>query len=229
MHLILSLESSTAVCSVAIHNDGMLVDSIFISEPRAASARLLVEANELLKKNSIKPKDLAAIAISSGPGSYTGLRISTSAAKGLCYALNLPLIAINSLGALAHEAKKTIHANLYCPMIDARRMEVYTMLLDENLNQVLPTEAKILSANSFEKELNSNKTAFFGDGSEKLKPLINHPNAIFVGDVHPQAKELGELAFGKFKKNQFEDVANFEPMYLKEFMIKKAVSTEQKK
>src|SRR5690349_19383298 len=121
MALILSLDSTTSVCSVALHRDGELVDSKFISEPRAASSQLLVEARALLHKNSLAPEDLSAVAVSSGPGSYTGLRISTSAAKGLCYALNLPLIAVNSLLVLSRPVAQAVDADLYCPMLDARR------------------------------------------------------------------------------------------------------------
>jgi tRNA threonylcarbamoyladenosine biosynthesis protein TsaB len=222
MSLILSLDSSTTVCSVAIHKEGKLLDSIFISEPRAASSKLLQEAKNLLDKNSIKPFDLKAIAVSSGPGSYTGLRIGTSAAKGLCYALNVPLIAVNSLLVLTEGVLKKQKSDYYCPMLDARRMEVYSMVVDSDLATIQSIEAKILSDESFKTYLDGRTMTFFGDGSDKFKSVTNHPNAIFVEGVHPEAKYLGYLAYRKFLNNDFENLADFEPMYLKEFMIKKA-------
>jgi tRNA threonylcarbamoyladenosine biosynthesis protein TsaB len=219
--MILSLDSTTTVCSVALHHDGKLMEAIFISEPRAASSRLLVEAKNLLEKNSIKPIDLKAIAVSSGPGSYTGLRISTSAAKGLCYALNIPLISVNSLLVLTYPITKTHPSDLFCPMLDARRLEVYTCLLDPNLTVAKPIEAKVLDPDSFSFELQKNKITFFGDGSLKFKEIINHPNALFVDGVQPEAKNLGYLAHEKLLNNDFENVEQFEPMYLKDFMVKK--------
>jgi tRNA threonylcarbamoyladenosine biosynthesis protein TsaB len=222
MSLILSLDSSTTVCSVAIHKEGKLLDSIFISEPRAASSKLLQEAKNLLDKNSIKPFDLKAIAVSSGPGSYTGLRIGTSAAKGLCYALNVPLIAVNSLLVLTEGVLKKQKSDYYCPMLDARRLEVYSMVVDSDLATIQSIEAKILSDESFKTYLDGRTMTFFGDGSDKFKSVTNHPNAIFVEGVHPEAKYLGYLAYRKFLNNDFENLADFEPMYLKEFMIKKA-------
>lgn len=220
MALILSLDATTTVCSVAIHQGGKLIASEFIVEPRAASSRLMVAAQELLKKSNLQPADLNAIGVSSGPGSYTGLRIATSAAKGLCVALNIPLLAVNSLRVMAEPIISKIPANLYCPMIDARRMEVYCCLFDDNRNEASPIEAKILDGESFKNQLNQSKIAFFGDGSAKFKLVTNHPNAVFVEAVQPDAKNLGALAFQKFKAGQFEDVAEFEPFYLKDFLIK---------
>jgi tRNA threonylcarbamoyladenosine biosynthesis protein TsaB len=220
MALILSLDATTAVCSLAIHKNGELITSEFIAEPRAASSRLMVSTQELLKNAGLKPADLQAVAVSSGPGSYTGLRIATSAAKGICVALNIPLLAVNSLKVMAWPMTQQGIADLYCPMIDARRMEVYCCLLDTNLNEVSPVEAKILDADSFQNQLNQSKIAFFGDGSSKFKALTNHPNALFVVDVHPEARHLGVKAAEKFKARQFEDVEKFEPFYLKDFLIK---------
>jgi tRNA threonylcarbamoyladenosine biosynthesis protein TsaB len=219
----LSLDSTTTVCSVALHLNGKLVDTIFISEPRAASSRLVVEAKKLLEKNSVKATDLKAIAVSSGPGSYTGLRIATSSAKGLCYALRVPLISVNSLLVLTYPITKSHPSDLYCPMLDARRLEVYTCLLHPNLSVAKPIEAKVLDPDSFSVELEKNKITFFGDGSQKFGGIVNHPNAIFVDGVQPEAKNLGYLAHEKFLKDDFENVEEFEPMYLKEFMVKKKV------
>ena len=221
MALLLSLDSTTAVCSVAVHRDGELVDSKFISEPRAASAQLLVQVKALLEKNVIDTRELSAVAVSSGPGSYTGLRISTSAAKGFCYALGIPLIAVNSLLVLTQSVVHEVIADLYCPMLDARRMEVYCSLLNPKLESFGAIEAKILDSNSFKDQLEKSKIAFFGDGAQKFKPLANHPNAIFVDGIQPEAMHLGFLAFNKFLKKDFESVESFEPFYLKDFMIKK--------
>jgi tRNA threonylcarbamoyladenosine biosynthesis protein TsaB len=221
MALLLSLDSTTSVCSVAVHRDGELVDSKFIPEPRAASSQLLVEARALLGQNSISPASLSAIAVSSGPGSYTGLRIATSAAKGLCYALDLPLIAVNSLLVLSRPVVQAVRADLYCPMLDARRMEVYCVLINRNLELESRVEARVLDGSSFLDQLDRYTMAFFGDGSEKFKAVVNHPHAIFVDGVHPEAKQLGFLAFEKFLKKEFESLEDFEPFYLKDFMIKK--------
>ena len=221
MALILSLDATTTVCSVAIHQDGKLVVSKFIAEPRAASSQLMVAAQDLLKKADIQPADLNAVAVSSGPGSYTGLRIATSAAKGICVALNIPLLAVNSLRVLTEPILKKEVAGFYCPMIGARRMEVYCCLFDGGGNEVSPIEAKVLNADSFQHELNQGKVVFFGDGSDKFKTVVNHPNAVFVEGVQPDAKDLGLLTYQKFKAGQFEDVAEFEPFYLKDFLIKK--------
>jgi tRNA threonylcarbamoyladenosine biosynthesis protein TsaB len=220
MALILSLDATTTVCSVAIHENEHCLAWEFIEEPRAASSRLMVSAQDILQANGLKPSDLNGVAVSSGPGSYTGLRIATSAAKGICVALNLPLVAVNSLQVMAHPIIIEKIAHLYCPMIDARRMEVYCCLFDSSGNEVSPVEAKILNAESFQNELNQSKIAFFGDGSPKFKLLANHPNAVFVDDVQPDARHLGVFAFQKFKVGQFEDVAEFEPFYLKDFLIK---------
>jgi tRNA threonylcarbamoyladenosine biosynthesis protein TsaB len=224
MALILSLDATTTVCSVAIHENEHCLAWEFIEEPRAASSRLMVSTQEILQANGLKPIDLNGVAVSSGPGSYTGLRIATSAAKGICVALNLPLMAVNSLRVMAHEVMDDKIADLYCPMIDARRMEVYCCLFDGNGNEITPIEAKILDAESFQNQLNQSRIAFFGDGSSKFKTVANHPNAVFVDDVQPDARHLGVLAFQKFKAGQFEDVAEFEPFYLKDFLIKKPMA-----
>lgn len=220
MALILSLDASTTVCSVAVHENEHCLAWEFIEEPRAASSRLMVSTQEILQAAGLKPSDLNAVAVSSGPGSYTGLRIATSAAKGICVALNLPLLAVNSLRVMTHEIISEKLADLYCPMIDARRMEVYCCLFDGAGQEVSHIEAKILNAESFQNELNQSKIAFFGDGSGKFKSLTNHPNAVFVNDVQPDARHLGVLAFERFKAGQFEDVEKFEPFYLKDFLIK---------
>jgi len=221
MGLILSLDSTTSVCSVAVHSKGALVGSKLTTTPRAASSQLLIEARELLKKYGISTGELDAVAVSSGPGSYTGLRIATSSAKGLCFALNIPLVSVNSLLVLAKAAIGNSKSDLYCPMLDARRLEVYTMLMDQNLAEVEPVQALVLDSNSFSNYLDKATVSFFGDGSEKFKALANHPNAIYVDGVLPLAENLGALAWTKYANQVFEDLGNFEPMYLKDFLVKK--------
>ena len=221
--MILSLDSTTSVCSVALHHQGKLVDTQFISEPREASSKLLSEVKNLLSKNFVNPSDLKAIALSSGPGSYTGLRISAAAAKGLCYALNIPLISINSLLVLAFAITQSNASDLFCPMLDARRLEVYCCLLNSNLSFAKEMEAKVLDQHSFSTELDQSRITFFGDGSAKFKEIANHPNAIFVDGVFPEAKNLGFLAYEKFLQNDFENLDQFEPLYLKDFIVKKKI------
>ena len=221
MSLILSLETSAKVCSVAIHDDGKLVDTSEIHIEQSHASKLAVLIEEVKNKAGIEYSQLKAVAISSGPGSYTGLRIGTSTAKGFCFALGIPLISIGSLELLAFQMREQNPQNAYlCPMIDARRMEVYCLITDSDLNIVHPTEAKVIDEESFREYLDKNQVLFFGDGSDKCKDKIVHKNAKFVSGVYPKASQLGFLAFKKFNKNEIEDLVNFEPHYLKEFMIK---------
>lgn len=167
-----------------------------------------------------KLSDLDAIAVAKGPGSYTGLRVGVSTAKGLCYALDKPLIAINTLQAMALQLTPFFPGHLLCPMIDARRMEVYAALLDQNNAFIQPTQAMIMDESSFQDLLTEHKIVFFGDGAAKCKPLLEkHSNAIFPAeDIKPSARTIGQLAAIAFRNAQFEDVAAFEPYYLKDFM-----------
>jgi tRNA threonylcarbamoyladenosine biosynthesis protein TsaB len=227
MSLLLSLETSVKVCSVAIHDGGELLATSEIHIEQSHASKLAVLIDEVKNKVGIEYKQLSAVAISSGPGSYTGLRIGTSTAKGLCFALNLPLISIGSLELLAFQMKDQNPQQAHlCPMIDARRMEVYCLITDAALNIIHPTEAKVIDEDSFREYLEKNAIAFFGDGSDKCKEKITHQNAHFVSGVYPKASQLGQMAFEKFQKKEFEDLVSFEPHYLKEFMIKqpKAVS-----
>lgn len=221
MSLILSLETSAKVCSVAIHDGGKLVATSEIHIEQSHASKLAVLIEEVKNKAGIEFNQLKAVAISSGPGSYTGLRIGTSTAKGFCFALNIPLISIGSLELLAFQMKNQNPENAYlCPMIDARRMEVYCLLADSGLNVIHPTEAKVIEEDSFKEYLEKNKILFFGDGSDKCKDKIVHNDAQFISGVYPKASELGIIAFDKFQRNETEDLVNFEPHYLKEFMIK---------
>lgn len=221
MSLILSLETSGKVCSVAIHDDAKLLATSELHIEQSHASKLAVLIDEVRKLSGIEFNQLKAVAVSSGPGSYTGLRIGTSTAKGLCLSLDIPLIAVGSLDLLSFQMKDyNYRGALLCPMIDARRMEVYCMVTDASLNPIQPVEAKIVDELSFNNYLDKSATLFFGDGSEKCKSVICHPNAFFIDGVYPRASYLGMLAFEKFRKSEFEDLVNVEPHYLKEFMMK---------
>ena len=221
MSLILSLETSAKVCSVAIHDDTKLVATSEIHVEQSHASKLAVLIEEVKNKAGIELSQLAAVTISSGPGSYTGLRIGTSTAKGLCFSLGIPLISIGSLELLAFQMKEHNPQNAYlCPMIDARRMEVYCLIVDAALTPTHPTEAKVIDELSFKEYLDKNKVLFFGDGSDKCKEKILHKNAHFISGIYPKASQLGLMAFDKLIRNEVEDLINFEPHYLKEFMIK---------
>lgn len=222
MSLILSLETSAKVCSVAVHDQGKLGATKEIHLSQSHASKLAVLIDEVIKESTVELNQLSAIAVSSGPGSYTGLRIGTSTAKGLCFALDIPLISIGSLELLAFQMHKQNLSDAYlCPMIDARRMEVYCEVFDSSLNVVRPIEAKVIEPSSFADLLNENEIIFFGDGSDKCKDQLKHSNAKFVSGMYAAASEMGQPVYQKFLNNQVEDLANFEPHYLKEFMVKK--------
>ncbi len=218
--LILSIETTTTNCSVALSRDG---ETIVLKEDYSGSyshaERLHVYIDEVLKEAQITPASLTAIAVSKGPGSYTGLRIGVSAAKGLCYALNIPLIAIATLDALAHQVK--INEGVIVSMLDARRLEVYSAIYNFKHEQIRATQAQILDEQAFKDYLEKANVYFVGNGVEKTKGLITHPNAIFVENKLPSAEQMGILAYHKYKHNEVEDVAYFEPYYLKDFVALK--------
>jgi tRNA threonylcarbamoyladenosine biosynthesis protein TsaB len=223
MPLILSLDTSTTVCSVAIHNGGTLLGSAHIQEGQAHAEKLGPLIKQVLENSAVQVETLKAIAICSGPGSYTGLRIGTSTAKGLCYSLNIPLISLDVLRVLASAVTKSgVAQSILCPMLDARRMEVYCALFDKTLKLLSGIEAKVVDESSFSEILNNQKVIFFGSGADKCKPVLRHPNAFFLNNIYPSAVELGELAWQKFRDGKFEDTIHFEPLYLKEFLIKKS-------
>jgi len=227
MALILSLETATSVCSAAIHDNGKLLAASEHHVPQSTASMLAVLIDEIVKQASIQPSQLNAVAVSAGPGSYTGLRIGVATAKGFCYALNIPLIAINTLELMTYQvASQDSLSNdvLLCPMLDARRMEVYTLLAGPDLKVIESTEAKVIDELSYQSWLEKNKILFFGNGSDKCKEMIRHENAIFIPGIIPSAAKLGEMAFQKFNSNQFEDLAAYEPYYLKDFMVKKPKS-----
>lgn len=181
--------------------------------------KLHVYIEEVLKEAKINSEQLQAIAVSKGPGSYTGLRIGVSAAKGLAYALNIPLISVSTLQALAKQVEAD--SGLIVPMLDARRLEVYSAIFDINNRLVRKIEAQILDENSFEEQLNIGKVFFIGDGVAKTKTLLSHANAIFIENKLPSADQMSALSFDKYKKSDIEDVAYFEPYYLKDFVALK--------
>ncbi len=220
---ILNLETATTNCSVSLSKDG---ETIVLKEDNDKSyshaERLHVYIDVVLNEANISSSDLDAIAVSKGPGSYTGLRIGVSAAKGLCFALDTPLISIPTLDALAHQVK--IDEGIIVSMLDARRMEVYSAIYDSDYNQIRNTEAQILDEMSFSDYLEHQKVYFIGNGVEKTKTLINHPNAVFIEDKLPSANEMSLLAYTKYKTSDTEDVAYFEPYYLKDFVALKPKS-----
>lgn len=220
MSLILNLETATTNCSVSLSKDGK---TIVLKEDNDKSyshaERLHVYINDVLKEANITSKDLDAIAVSKGPGSYTGLRIGVSAAKGLCFALDKPLISIPTLEALAHQVK--MDDGVIVSMLDARRMEVYSAVYDSNYNEIRDTQAQILDETSFIDYLKQGKVYFVGNGVEKTKTLINHTNAIFIEEKLPSANQMSLIGYDKFQKADLEDVAYFEPYYLKDFVALK--------
>jgi tRNA threonylcarbamoyladenosine biosynthesis protein TsaB len=216
---ILYIETSTTVCSVALSHNGQLLFSKQNAEGMNHAELLSPFIAEAMKKLEEKGLTLDAVAVSAGPGSYTGLRIGVSTAKGLCYGLDIPMIAIDTLELIARRAIDTIGKSnaLYCPMIDARRMEVYTALYDGKLSVVEPASAKIISSDSYS-QIHENKQVFFiGNGAPKCKEMIQNENAIFIDDIHPLASNMIPLAEKKYANKEFVDVAYFEPFYLKEF------------
>lgn len=217
MSYILNIETATKNCSVALAKEGKTILSKEIAEEGYSHAeRLHVFIEEIIQESVITFNDLSAIAVSQGPGSYTGLRIGVSAAKGLCYALNIPLIAVDTLQVLASQAR--VSEGLIVPMIDARRMEVYSAIFNPNLENQRATAAEIITENSFE---DFQETLYFvGDCAEKCQSVLTKGNFIFLENTkYPSAKEMSMLSFIKFKKSDTVDVAYFEPYYLKDFMI----------
>ena len=223
--MILSIETSTTVCSAALHADGQLVAQEITHTPNSAAGQLAVMIDKLLKSTSEK---ILAVAVSGGPGSYTGLRIGVATAKGICYARSLPLISLNSLELMAFQVQASHFApgtsHFLCPMIDARRMEVYAMLFNEKLEVIESTSARIIDSSSYADILNYKKVCFFGNGAEKCKETIVHPNAKFIDNIFPSAEWMGGMAFELFKQKKFVDVSDFEPLYLKDFIAKKPKS-----
>jgi len=217
MALVLNIETATTNCSVSLSKDG---ETLVLKEDKDSgyshAEKLHVYIDELFKKANINPQDIDAVAVSKGPGSYTGLRIGVSAAKGLCFALDKPLLAVSTLESLAQQVK--INDGYIVPMLDARRLEVYSAVFDAKFEQCREIKAEILSEESYSDLLEEQKVYFIGSGVEKTKTLITHPNATFIEGQLPSAKEMSQLSEKKYEKSDIEDVAYFEPFYLKDFI-----------
>ena len=223
-NIILLLETATESCSVALSSGDKIIAEKYINEPKSHASLLAKYIQDILEENNIAIQDCSAVAVSEGPGSYTGLRVGVSCAKGLCYGANKPLIGVGTLDTIAQCAiDNGLTDNdtyLIVPMIDARRMEVYTASFNSKGEAISKTEALILDENSFKEELERGKVLFTGNGSEKFKTLINHPNAIFAEQL-PHASGMRIIASDCLNKKEFKDSAYFEPFYLKDFVAGK--------
>lgn len=219
MAIILHLETATTNCSVSIAKEGTV---IALKERNSAtyshSEQLHEFIRDVIKKASLTLQDLNAVAVSKGPGSYTGLRIGVSAAKGLCFSLDLPLISVATLEGLARQI--TSREGYIIPLLDARRMEVYSAVFNKDHHQIRNTAAQTLNEDSFTEYAEQGLVHLVGSGAAKCKGLLRHPNFIFHEDAIPSAREMAPLAYSKYESGTFEDVAYYEPFYLKEFLLK---------
>ena len=218
MAYILHLETSTKQCSVALaHKGELLASRILLNDSFSHSEKLHLFISEVLQEAKLKSADLDAVAVSKGPGSYTGLRIGVAAAKGLCFGLDIPLIALNALEILV-KASTEQNTDYIIPMMDARRMEVYTAVFDSRRNWVEDTSALVLSRDSFKELLKDQTVLVLGDGAQKFKELNPEINAVFPSEIfYPKAVDMTPLAWEKFNSQAFESLAYFEPFYLKDF------------
>ncbi len=215
--MILNIETATKNCSVSLAKNGEVLAIRELNDGNYSHAEKLHPfIQDLLKEANVITSNLDAVAVSKGPGSYTGLRIGVSAAKGMCFAIDKPLISIETLKSLAHSI--SIEEGLIVPLLDARRMEVYSAVYNSIYEQVREIKAEIITEDSFKEELSKGKVYFLGDGAAKCKEVIIHDNAVFIEDEFPSAKEMAVLSYNKYKKNDIEDVAYFEPFYLKDFI-----------
>jgi tRNA threonylcarbamoyladenosine biosynthesis protein TsaB len=218
MNYILHIDTTTKKCSVALAQDGeLMIQKELLSEEFSHSEQLHPFIEEVLKESGLKSSSLSAIAISKGPGSYTGLRIGVAAAKGLCFALDLPLIALNTLEIMVQPYEVSPYSFII-PMLDARRMEVYTAIFDDTKKWIQETTAEVLTENTFTSIVNEQSCLIIGDGAIKFKTLYPKINASYSSEIHyPVAKDMITLAWKKFNAKEFEDLAYFEPFYLKDF------------
>lgn len=220
--LLLSLETSSPVCSVALHHldTGRLVGQTELRLEKSHSSHLSLLISQLLENTLHTLQDVAAVAVSDGPGSYTGLRIGAAAAKGLCYALDIPLLAVSTLQSLAHQvaaATARPEQYLYCPMLDARRMEVYAGIYHADGTEVLAPTPLLLDETTLAEQLAGQLLLFFGNGAAKFRPLVaENPHAAFLTGIEPSAIAVGQLGVVAFHRQDFQDVAYYEPFYLKE-------------
>lgn len=215
MSLILNIETALEGATVSLAREGIVLRSEYCSSQKDHAAWLHPAIENMILQEAGSLRDLQAVAVSIGPGSYTGLRVGLSSAKGFCYALGIPLITVGTLEILAtavqDEAKDCI-----CPMIDARRMEVYAALYSSEMKEIMPPHAVVLDANSFQVELSDHSILFCGPGCQKLQPLLSHPNAAFSMSL-PEPPVLARMSFQYFRENKFADLAYTEPLYIKEF------------
>lgn len=225
MALILNIETSTDICSVCISDNDNILNYKEIKDEKSHASKLGLFIEELFKDLGIQAKKLDAVAVSRGPGSYTGLRIGVSTAKGIAYAIEKPLISIDSFKALSRKVIKELEKQnenlsktLFCPMIDAKRMEVYTSLFDNNLENIEKISAKNIDTDSFQKYLETRKIYFFGNGAEKCKPILNSRNAFFIDNINPSSLNMVIDSYERYMTRKFEDIAYFEPYYLKDFV-----------
>lgn len=218
MALILNIETATKNCSVALAQDGQVIASKELNDGNYShSENLHVFIDDVLKEAGKTTSDLQAVAMSKGPGSYTGLRIGAASAKGFCYALDIPLIAINTLKVMAAKVCANYPNKTLIALLDARRMEVYSCVFNSELNELRETRAEIIDENSFAEWIADNECVLFGDGAEKCKGVVN-ANVHYVDGIFPSALQLARLAEEAYISKQFEDIAYFEPYYLKDFV-----------
>ncbi len=226
MGLILSIETTTRICSVALAQKGKLLSLREVNSKNSHAEILNGYITEVLAESHFSLSDLDAVAVSEGPGSYTGLRIGVSTAKGLCYSLDIPLINVSTLKSLASHTRENTKAELlvkenllFCPMIDARRMEAYTAHYSNRLEEIRNVEAEVIDENTYLELLDKHTLIFSGDGAEKYQTFYQkNPNAHFLSDILPSAKGMIKLAEQKFEAQDFADLAYFEPFYLKTFV-----------
>ncbi len=218
MPTIIHIETATEVCSCALSVDDVVVIDKINRDKQSHATHLGVFVEEIMQHVRQEKMQIDAISVSCGPGSYTGLRIGVSQAKGLSFGLNIPLIAIPTPAIMAYSVKNMVDSDtLLCPMIDARRMEVYATIFDTSLNIIRQTTADILDENSYHELLTDHKICFFGNGAQKFMQIINHPNAVYLDNITPLASAMVQPALDCFAEKKFVDNAYFEPFYLKEF------------
>ena len=221
MSRIILIETSTSLCSTALVEDGKVVCERISDEPRAHASKTALFVSGMLSEKGLKVSDCDAVAVSKGPGSYTGLRVGVSTAKGLCFGAGIPMISVGTLDTLVWQALDGNMLPEDCryiiPMIDARRMEVYTGIFTPDGKQISPTVAQIIDADSFKDQLAEGPVLFIGDGADKCKDTLTSPNARFI-QCCPKAASMMHPALEALEAKQFEDVAYFEPFYLKEFI-----------
>lgn len=224
MTFILNIETSTTVCSVSVTGEGKLLSSREVSDAKSHASQLIPFISEAIEEAGITSRELSAVAVSKGPGSYTGLRIGVSTAKGMAYALQVPLISVDTLYCMASGFLETFPelvaspGVLLCPMIDARRMEVYSAVYNRKLEVISGIKAEIIHAGSFSQLLDQHTVHFFGDGALKCRDIIQNKAAFFHGGFHASSRFMGKISTDHFKKGQFENLAYFEPFYLKDFV-----------